>query len=90
MTTESDEFPLDPVLVATLATLHEAACDPTGKLWSLPKIAKRAQLPMSALRRVLTQLDAAGLTATTLSESGMGSAALTGDGRAVCVQLFNI
>lgn len=88
MTSESDESPLDPALVATLATLNEAASDPAGKTWSLPKIAKRTQLPMSTLRRVLTQLDAAGLSATTLNEDGTGSAALTDEGRAVCVQLF--
>jgi hypothetical protein len=43
---------------------------------------------MSTLRRVLTQLDAAGLSATTLSDDGTGSAALTEEGRAVCAQLF--
>ncbi|KVN48006.1 transcriptional regulator [Burkholderia territorii] len=88
MTSESDDAPLDPALVATLATLHEAASDPSGKTWSLPKIAKRAQLPMSALRRALTQLDAAGLSATTSNDGGTGSAALTAEGRAVCAQLF--
>ncbi|RKU05415.1 transcriptional regulator [Burkholderia sp. Nafp2/4-1b] len=85
---ESDESPLDPALVATLATLHEAATDPSGKTWSLPKIAKRAQLPMSSLRRVLTQLDAAGLSATTLNDDGTGSATLTDEGRTMCAQLF--
>lgn len=88
MTSEPDDSPLDPALVATLATLHEAATDPSGKTWSLPKIAKRTQLPMSTLRRVLTQLDAAGLSATTLNDDGTGSAALTEEGRAVCAQLF--
>ncbi|MCO8611521.1 transcriptional regulator [Burkholderia multivorans] len=88
MTSESDDTPLDPAFVATLATLNDAAADPSGKRWSLPKIAKRAQLPMSTLRRVLTQLDAAGLTATDLHDDGTGSAGLTDEGRAVCAQLF--
>ncbi|AOJ35278.1 transcriptional regulator [Burkholderia metallica] len=88
MTSESDDAPLDPALVATLATLNDAAGDPAGKPWSLPKIAKRTQLPMSTLRRVLTQLDAAGLSATTLNEDGSGSAALTAEGRVLCAQLF--
>lgn len=88
MTSEFDDAPLDPALVATLATLHEAASNPSGKTWSLPKIAKRAQLPMSTLRRALTQLDAAGLSATTSNDDGTGSAALTDEGRAVCAQLF--
>ncbi|AIO39023.1 transcriptional regulator [Burkholderia sp. AU19243] len=88
MTSESDDSPLDPAIVAALATLNEAAIDPSGKTWSLPKIAKRSQLPMSTLRRVLTQLDAAGLSATTLNDDGTGSAALTQEGRAVCAELF--
>jgi hypothetical protein len=37
----------------------------------------------------LTQLDAAGLTATTLSEDGKGSATLTDEGRTLCAQLFD-
>ncbi|KVV43568.1 transcriptional regulator [Burkholderia ubonensis] len=89
MNTASHEDDLDPALVAALATLHEAANDPAGKPWSLPKLAKRAQLPMSTLRRVLTQLDAGGLTTTTLREDGTGSAALTDEGRALCAQLFD-
>ncbi|MBN3787038.1 transcriptional regulator [Burkholderia sp. Ac-20353] len=89
MTTEQNDDDLDPAIVAILAALHEAAHDPAGKPWSLPKLAKRTQLPMSSLRRVLTQLDAGGLTATTLHEDGTGTAALTEDGRAVCAQLFD-
>ncbi|RQS68716.1 transcriptional regulator [Burkholderia sp. Bp8963] len=89
MTTEQNDDDLDPAIVAILAALHEAARDPAGKTWSLPKLAKRTQLPMSSLRRVLTQLDAGGLTVTTLHEDGTGSAALTEDGRAVCAQLFD-
>lgn len=89
MTIQQDENGVDPTLVAILAVLHDAANDPTGKPWSLPKIEKRAQLPMSTLRRVLTQLDAAGLTMTTLSEDGQGSASLTAEGRALCAQLFD-
>ncbi|HDR9204382.1 TPA: transcriptional regulator [Burkholderia vietnamiensis] len=88
MTSEPDDSPLDPALVATLATLSEAAHAPSGATWSLPKIAKRAQLPMSTLRRVLTQLDAAGLTATTLNDDGTGRAALTDEGRVLAAQLF--
>ncbi|KAB0638269.1 transcriptional regulator [Burkholderia stagnalis] len=89
MTTEQNEDDLDPALVAILASLYEAANDPAGKPWSLPKLAKRVQLPMSTLRRVLTQLDAGGLTVTTLHEDGTGSAALTAEGRALCAQLFD-
>lgn len=89
MTTQQNEDDLDPALVAILASLHEAANDPAGKPWSLPKLAKRAQLPMSTLRRVLTQLDAGGLTSTTLNEDGTGRAALTAEGRALCAQLFD-
>ncbi|MBS6363264.1 transcriptional regulator [Burkholderia sp.] len=90
MNSEQNEDTLDPALVALFSALNEAANDPSGKIWSLPKIAKRSQLPMSTLRRMLTQLDAAGLTATTLSEDGRGSAALTDEGRAICAQLFDV
>jgi hypothetical protein len=38
---------------------------------------------------MLTQLDAAGLTVTTLRDDGTGSAALTDEGRALCAALFD-
>lgn len=84
-----DEDGLDPALAALLACLHEAATDGAGKPWSLAKLSKRAQAPMSSLRRMLTQLDAAGLTVTTLRDDGTGSAVLTDEGRTLCAALFD-
>ncbi|WP_323121120.1 transcriptional regulator [Burkholderia alba] len=84
-----EEAALDPALSALLACLHEAAAEPAGKPWSLAKLSKRAQTPMSSLRRTLTQLDAAGLTVTVVRDDGTGSATLTEEGRALCGALFD-
>ncbi|MGV4828747.1 DNA-binding protein, partial [Burkholderia pseudomallei] len=65
----------DPALVAVLLRLREAAVDARGAPWSLAKLAKRAGMPMSALRRALTRLDAAGVTETIVREDGTGCAA---------------
>ncbi|MGJ8749404.1 helix-turn-helix domain-containing protein, partial [Burkholderia pseudomallei] len=74
----------DPALVAVLLRLREAAVDARGAPWSLAKLAKRAGMPMSALRRALTRLDAAGVTETIVREDGTGCAALTAQGRQWC------
>jgi DNA-binding IclR family transcriptional regulator len=86
---EGGEAGLDPALAALLACLYEAASDGADKPWSLAKLSKRAQAPMSSLRRMLTQLDAAGLTVTTVRDDGTGSAALTEEGRSLCAALFD-
>ncbi|MDV2205187.1 helix-turn-helix domain-containing protein, partial [Burkholderia pseudomallei] len=78
----------DPALVAVLLRLREAAVDARGAPWSLAKLAKRAGMPMSALRRALTRLDAAGVTETIVREDGTGCAALTAQGRQWCDALF--
>lgn len=59
-----------------------------GRIWSLAKLAKRCQLPQSALRRHLTSLTEAGLVSVTLDEAGLGSSTLTEFGRSVCADLF--
>ncbi|WP_089340466.1 hypothetical protein [Burkholderia singularis] len=72
---------LDPAIVAVLLRLREAAVETPGGAWSLAKLSKRARLPMSALRRALTQLDAAGLTQTLMRDDATGRAVLTALGR---------
>ncbi|KVE32664.1 hypothetical protein [Burkholderia sp. TSV86] len=72
---------LDPAIVAVLLRLREAAVERPGGAWSLAKLSKRARLPMSVLRRALTQLDAAGLTQTLMRDDATGRAALTALGR---------
>ena len=79
---------LDPVIATVLVQLWEASHDPLGKSWSLAKLSKRAQVPMSTLRRGLTQLDAAGFVDVVIREDGTGTAALNAAGRALCAELF--
>jgi DNA-binding IclR family transcriptional regulator len=79
---------LDPVIATVLLQLWEASQDPAGKSWSLAKLSKRAQVPMSTLRRGLTQLDAAGLVDVVSREDGTGAAALNVAGWEFCAALF--
>jgi hypothetical protein len=74
----------DPVVAVVLEQLWMASADGSGKPWTLAKLAKRAGLPMSTLRRTLTMLKSAGLADFDIDEEGRGMAALTGPGRALC------
>lgn len=73
---------------AQLGRLLNTLADPsvTDGL-SLARISKRAGLPMSTLRRILTALEDAGIVSVTLSEDGRGSAALTEQGRGLAASL---
>jgi len=79
---------IDPAMVAALQVLWQAGREGGGSPWSLAKIAKRAQLPMSVLRRVLTQLQAAGLADVAIDEEGRGHASLTPAGAELAAQAF--
>ena len=79
---------IDPAILAALEVLHQAARDGGTAPWSLAKIARRAQLPMSVLRRVLTQLQSAGLVDFAIDEAGHGHASLTPDGVELVAQVF--
>ncbi|KAI3595390.1 hypothetical protein D8I24_8011 [Cupriavidus necator H850] len=79
---------IDPAMVAALQVLWQAGREGGGSPWSLAKIAKRAQLPMSVLRRVLTQLQAAGLADVAIDEEGRGHASLTPAGAGLAAQAF--
>lgn len=85
-TGQGDE--LDPAIVDVLLVLRQAGIEAGGGPWSLAKIAKRAQLPMSVLRRVLTQLQSAGLAEVSIEEDGRGHASLTQEGAALAAQWF--
>ncbi|WP_354673989.1 helix-turn-helix domain-containing protein [Cupriavidus alkaliphilus] len=78
---------IDPAIVAVLQVLCQAGRD-GGGAWSLAKIAKRSGLPMSALRRVLTQLQSAGLADMSIDEAGRGHASLTPAGAELAAQVF--
>ncbi|CAG9175730.1 helix-turn-helix domain-containing protein [Cupriavidus pinatubonensis] len=79
---------IDPAIVEVLLVLRQAGIENGATPWSLSKIAKRAQLPMSVLRRVLTQLQSAGLADVSVEEDGRGHARLTQEGAALAAQLF--
>jgi hypothetical protein len=76
-------------LVVVLGELWGARNESPDKPWSLAKLSKRAQLPMSTLRRLLTELTAAGLVEVELRTDGTGSAVLTEQGAQVCADLFS-
>jgi hypothetical protein len=76
-------------LVVVLGELWGARNESPDKPWSLAKLSKRAQLPMSTLRRLLTELTAAGLVDVELRPDGTGSAGLTEQGAHVCADLFS-
>ncbi|MEM5431707.1 transcriptional regulator [Cupriavidus oxalaticus] len=79
---------IDPAIVAVLQVLCQASRDAGGSPWSLARIAKRSRLPMSALRRVLTQLQSAGLADMSIDEDGRGHASLTPAGAELAAQVF--
>ncbi|KAF7961830.1 transcriptional regulator [Cupriavidus sp. UYMU48A] len=79
---------IDPAIVEALLVLRLAWVQ-GGSPWSLAKIAKRGQLPMSVLRRVLTQLQSARLADVSIAEDGRGHASLTQEGAALGEQLFS-
>lgn len=74
----------EDALAALLSALWQATMAQDGRAWSLAKLSKRSGLPMSALRRQLSALVAAGLATMVLNEDGTGSAALTAAGLQAC------
>ncbi|WP_233235190.1 helix-turn-helix domain-containing protein [Bordetella sp. LUAb4] len=65
---------LDPALAALLQAFWDTHQEAPGKRLSLARLSKRADLPMSTLRRTLTQLEDGGLVTVSIDEDGTGSA----------------
>jgi hypothetical protein len=81
----------DPVFVDVLEQLW-IACreedEQRAARWSLAKLSKRSCLPMSTLRRALTELDVVGLVQFEIAEDGRGNAALSEEGALLSGELF--
>jgi DNA-binding IclR family transcriptional regulator len=79
---------IDPALVAVLTQLWRAKQETPERAWSLAKLSKQSDLPMSTLRRQLTGLSDAGLAEMEIGEEGAGRAWLTSEGVTLCAALF--
>jgi DNA-binding IclR family transcriptional regulator len=82
------DLEIDPSIPEVMRILWEARNETRGTPWSLAKITKRAGLPMSVLRRVLTQLQSIGLVEVHLAEDGSGHASLTEAGAQLAAGIF--
>lgn len=76
-------------MVALMVDLWRLAAERPDKPCSLARLSKQAGLPMSALRRQLTVLEAAGLVTLVLDEGGItGTVHFSPDGRALAADMM--
>jgi DNA-binding IclR family transcriptional regulator len=76
------------VFIDVLEQLWTAFNEEREEPWSLAKLAKRSALPMSTLRRALTDLESADLVWFEVAEDGRGYAALSEEGALLSEELF--
>jgi hypothetical protein len=74
----------DPVFIDVLEQLWTAFNEEREEAWSLAKLSKRSALPMSTLRRALTDL----VVRFEVAEDGRGYAALSEEGALLSEELF--
>lgn len=87
--TAQHEDDLDPIKVTILWHLWEASQESDGKAWSLAKLSKRTCVPMSTLRRTLSEFEDAGIVEVTNHEDGRIFAALNDTGIELFPTLFS-
>jgi hypothetical protein len=78
----------DPVFIDVLEQLWTAFNEEREEAWSLAKLSKRCALPMSTLRRALTDLESADLVRFEVADDGRGYAALSEEGALLSEELF--
>lgn len=83
------EDELDPVKVTILRHLWEASQESDGKSWSLAKLSKRSCIPMSTLRRTLSEFEDAGIVDVSTHEDGRIFATLNATGINIFPTLFS-
>lgn len=86
--TVSTGIEFDPVFIDVLEQLWAGFIEEREQPWSLAKLSKRSALPMSTLRRALTDLESAGLVAFEVFEDGRGYATLSEEGALLSEALF--
>ncbi|RJF91908.1 transcriptional regulator [Noviherbaspirillum saxi] len=84
------DLEIDPSIPEVMRVLWEARHDARSTPWSLAKLTKRAGLPMSILRRALTQLQSIGLVEVHLVEEGRGHVSLTEAGAQLATKIFSL
>lgn len=82
-----EEHDVDPTKATILRHLWEASRE-TGP-WSLAKLSKRANVPMSTLLRTLAEFEAAGIVDMSTEADGRSFASLNAIGVEIYPSLFN-
>lgn len=82
-----EEHDVDPVKATILRHLWDASREPG--LWSLAKLSKRTNVPMSTLLRTLAEFEAAGIVDVATEDDGRSFASLNATGIEVFPSLFN-
>ncbi|HTH93694.1 MAG TPA: helix-turn-helix domain-containing protein [Rhodocyclaceae bacterium] len=87
---QREDYDVDPVKFSVLRQLWEASQEADERAWSLAKLSKRSGIPMSTLRRTLTEFEMAGIVDVVEKEDGRSFATLNDEGMEVFPSLFNM